>query len=73
MIPELIEEYTGNDGREATISIVDEKLSMWRYTYEVLLVKDDEIVGKHITEFMDYARVIVNRWINKGELTDGTK
>lgn len=73
MTPELVEEYSGTEGREATISIISEKLSMWRYTYEILLAKDGKIVGKHVTEFMDYARLIANRWITKGELTDGTK
>jgi hypothetical protein len=73
MTPELIEEYSGNEDREATISIVSEKLSMWRYSYEILLAKDGKIVGKHVTDLLDYARLIANRWITKGELTDGTK
>lgn len=73
MTPELLEEYDGADGREATISIVDHKLSMWKYTYEVLLAKDGKIQGKHITEFLELARQVAKNWIGKGELTHGTK
>jgi len=73
MTPELLEEYTGDTGREAVIYIIDEKLSMWRYSYEILLADQGKIVGKHETDILEYARQLANRWIKKGELTHGTK
>ena len=73
MTPELLEEYTGDTGREAVIYIVNEKLSMWRYSYEILLAEKGKIVGKHETGMLEYARQLAKRWIEKGELTHGTK
>jgi len=73
MTPELLEEYTGDTGREAVIYIVDEKLSMWRYSYEILLAEKGKIVGKHETDMLEYARQLAKRWIKKGELTHETK
>ena len=73
MIPELAEEYYGDDGREATISIVEKRLSMHNNTYEILFVLDGEIKGKFITNWDEYARVVAKRWVKKGELTDGVK
>ena len=52
MTPELLEEYTGDTGREAVIYIVNEKLSMWRYSYEILLAEKGKIVGKHETDML---------------------
>jgi len=73
MTPELLEEYTSDTGREAVISIVNEKLSMWRYSYEILLAEKGKIVGRHETDMLEYARQLAKRWIEKGELTHGTK
>ena len=73
MTPELLEEYIGDTGREAVIYIVNEKLSMWRYSYEILLAEKGKIVGKHETDMLEYARQLAKRWIKKGELTHGTK
>ena len=73
MTPELLEEYIGDTGREAVIYIVNEKLSMWRYSYEIFLAEKGKIVGKHETDMLEYARQLAKRWIKKGELTHGTK
>ena len=73
MIPELVEEYFGDEGREATISIVDKRLSVHMNTYEVLFAMDGEIKGKFVTNWDEYARVAASRWVKKGELTNGVK
>ena len=73
MTPELVEEYFGDEGREATISIVDKRLSVHMNTYEVLFAMDGEIKGKFVTNWDEYARVAASRWVNRGELTNGVK
>lgn len=71
MTPELVEEYHSDDGdREATISIADINMSMFRYTYEIIFASDGKIVGKHHTELLEAARVIAKRWVKKGELVE---
>ena len=73
MIPKLLEEYDGEFGREATISVIGEKLSMLRFTYEVLYAMDGKIIGKYETPLLEAARVTAKRWVKKGELTGETK
>lgn len=73
MIPKLVAEYEGDDGREAVISIIDEQLSMNRYLYEVLFAKDTKIIGKHIAHAEWYAQHLAKRWVTEGELSNGTK
>ena len=73
MIPSLVQELVGDDGREAVISIVDENLSMDRYTYEILFAKDNKIIAKHIAHAEWYAQRLAEKWVKEGELINGTK
>jgi len=73
MTNELLEEYDGADGRECTISIINTRLSMWKHTYEVLFAKNGKIIGRHVTDFLEHARLLAHKWIKEGELTHGTK
>lgn len=71
MTPELIEEYQSDDGtKEATISIADINMSMFRYTYEIIFASGGKIVGKHHIELLEAARVLAKRWVTKGELVE---
>lgn len=73
MTPKLVEELIGDDGREAVISIIDENLSMDRYTYEVLFARNNKIIGKHIAHAEWYAQRLAEKWVKEGELTNETK
>jgi len=38
-----------------------------------LFAKNGKIIGRHVTDFLEHARLLAQKWIKEGELTHGTK
>lgn len=65
--PELIAEFDGDNGREATVSLLHSG------DYEILLAKDGKIIGRHAAKSQSVATDIGYLYAKKGTLTNGTK